>query len=508
MTREPANPALAVWQALRTGANLASRRSSGRRLGEKEMNQETGLSFRQRLAILFFILAVSSAAAGALGQQDSSDEVIDPGPRIGGVGAGGFLMGLTDAQQAQANDGAMRFVEPETFPGGLGPFYNSGTQRACGGCHAQPNVGGSSPSASAYPYIGPNPQATVDYNAYNASNVIPPFISADGPVREMRLVYFHKPNGNLNLNAPDGGVHDLYNVTGRTDNTTCTLPQPNFAQELAQGNAIFRIPTPVFGAGLIENIDDGTILANQAASQAAAAAAGIPIAGQVNRNGNDGTISRFGWKAQNKSLLIFAGEAYNVEDGVTNELFPTQRPTPGTTLPPGCLVNATPEDRSNPESAGVAVNSDVTAFAAFMRMLAPPTPAAPTAQTLAGQQTFSNIGCALCHTPTMTTAQSTEAAALSGVPANLYSDLLIHNMGDKLADGVSQGGANGQQFRSAPLWGVGQRVFFLHDGRTSDLAEAIRQHKSHGSEANQVIDNFENLSHRDKKNLLLFLRSL
>jgi CxxC motif-containing protein (DUF1111 family) len=465
------------------------------------------LNVRMRLAMLIFILAISCAAAGALGQQSNSD-VLDPGPRADAIDAGGYLLGLTPAQQAQANDGAMRFMEPETFTSGLGPLYNSGAVHACGACHAQPNVGGSSPSASAYPYVGANPQATEDYNAYNATNIIPPFISANGPVREMRLVYFHNSDGSLNLNAPDGGVHDLFTVTGRTDNTTCALAQPNFAQELALGNAIFRIPTPVFGAGMIENIDDATILANQAASTAAAASFGSPIAGQVNRNGNDGTISRFGWKAQNKSLLIFAGEAYNVEDGVTNELFPTQRPTPGTTLPPGCKINPTPEDRSNPELAGTAVNSDVTAFAAFMRMLAPPTPAAPTAQTLQGQQTFSNIGCALCHTPTMTTAQSSEATALSGVPANLYSDLLVHNMGVGLADGVSQGGANGQQFRSAPLWGVGQRVFFLHDGRTSDLAEAIRQHKSHGSEANQVIDNFENLSHRDKKNLILFLRSL
>ncbi len=192
----------------------------------------------------------------------------------------------------------------------------------------------------------------MDYNAYNATNIIPSFVTADGPVREMRLVYFHNANGHLNLNAPDGGVHDLYTVTGRTDNTSCTLAQPNFAQELALGNAIFRIPTPLFGAGLIENIDDATILANQAASRAAAAALGIPIAGQVNRNGNDGTITRFGWKAQNKSLLIFAGEAYNVEVGVTNEMFPTERPAPGTILPAGCKINQTPEDRSNPELAG------------------------------------------------------------------------------------------------------------------------------------------------------------
>jgi CxxC motif-containing protein (DUF1111 family) len=80
-------------------------------------------------------------------------------------------------------------------------------------------------------------------------------------------------------------------------------------------------------------------------------------------------------------------------------------------------------------------------------------------------------------------------------------------MGVGVADGVSQGGADGQQFRNSQLWSVGQRVFFLHDGRTSNLAQAIREHKSHGSEANRVIDNFENLSRREKKNLI-FVSSL
>jgi mono/diheme cytochrome c family protein len=469
------------------------------------MKQRFEFVVLKRLPLLFFVLAISFATAEALSQQSDSD-TLDPGPRGDSVSAGGFLTPLTGAQLAQAQDGAIRFMQPESFPGGLGPFYNSGPIHACGECHAQPNIGGSSPSVTAYPYVGPNPQATVDFNAGGASNIIPPFINANGPVREMRLVYFHHQDGSLNFNAPDGGVHDLFTVTGRTDNSSCTLAQPNFAQEVALGNAIFRIPTPLFGAGLIENIDDATILANHAANQAAAAQFGI--SGQANRNGNDGTITRFGWKAQNKSLLIFAGEAYNVEVGVTNELFTTERPAPGTSLPKGCKINQTPEDRSNPDLSGTAVNSDVTAFAAFMRMLAPPTPTPPTLSTQHGQQIFSNIGCALCHTPSMTTAQSSEGGALSGVQANLFSDLLVHNMGVGLADGVSQGNANGQQFRTAPLWGLGQRVFFLHDGRTSDLVKAIQEHQSQGSEANQVINNFENLSRQQKKNLILFLRSL
>jgi CxxC motif-containing protein (DUF1111 family) len=450
--------------------------------------------------------AVTSDSSSPQGHGSRSSGVIDPGPRGAPVSAGVFLDGLTAAQLSQAQDGAARFMEPETFSTGLGPYYNAGTQHACGGCHAQPSVGGSSPSATAYPFVGSNPQATVDFNDDGATNVIPPFISAAGPVREMRLVYFHNSSGSLNVRAPDGGVHDLFTVTGRADNTTCTLAQPNFAQELAQGNAVFRIPTPVYGAGLIENIDDATILANQAANAASKAALGI--AGQPNRNGNDGTITRFGWKAQNKSLLLFAGEAYNVEVGVTNEVFPTERPTPGTSLPSGCKINLTPEDRSNPDLAGVAVNSDITAFAAFMRMLAPPAPGPSTTSTQNGQQQFSSVGCALCHTATLTTAQSSEAAGLSGVPANLYSDLLVHNMGAGLADGVSQGSANGLQFRTAPLWGLGQRVFFLHDGRTSDLMQAIQAHGSNGSEANAVVRNFNRLTPSQQQDLLNFLRSL
>src|SRR5208337_4058992 len=100
------------------------------------------------------------------------------------------------------------------------------------------------------------------------------------------------------------------------------------------------------------------------------------------------------------------------------------------------------------------------------------------------------------------------SAALSNQAVNLYSDLLVHHMGKGLADGITQGGAGPDEFRSAPLWGVGQRIFFLHDGRTNDLKVAIEQHASSGSEANQVIQNFNLLSTNDQQSLLNFLRSL
>ena len=443
--------------------------------------------------------ANSSANSNSNSNSNSGSGAQDPGVRGDPVSAGGFLSGLTSAQLAEAQDGAGRFIEPESFPGGLGPSYNSGPIKACGECHAQPALGGSSPSLSAYPFIGPNPQATVDFNDEGATNIIPSFITSDGPVREARFVNF--PNG-----TPDGGVHDLFTVAGRTDAPGCTLAQPSFAQELAAGNVIFRIPTPVYGAGLIENIDDATIMRNMQANASQKAALGI--SGFPNRSGNDGTVTRFGWKAQNKSLLIFSGEAYNVEVGVTNELFPTERPAPGTELPASCKVNATPEDVSNPQMSGPSVNSDVTAFAAFMRMLAPPAPGPSTQTTQRGQSVFVAIGCALCHTPSMTTTQSSEVSAMSGVQANLFSDLLVHNMGSGLADGVSQGAAGPSGFRTAPLWGLGQRVFFLHDGRTSDLRQAIVAHAGPGSEGNGVTQLYRGLSENQKQDLLNFLRSL
>ena len=120
-----------------------------------------------------------------------------------------------------------------------------------------------------------------------------------------------------------------------------------------------------------------------------------------------------------------------------------------------------------------------------------------------------------CHTPSFTTgtmiasgSSTSPSAALSNQTANLFSDLLVHHMGKGLADGITQGGAGPDEFRTAPLWGAGQRVFFLHDGRTSNLVDAIRGHQSHGSEANKVIEHFNKLTAQEQQEIIDFLRSL
>jgi CxxC motif-containing protein (DUF1111 family) len=446
----------------------------------------------------------------------------DPGVQSASRGTGATIINPGNDPNgftAFFQDGLIRFQEVETVSNsanvGLGPRFNS---NSCSSCHAQPAVGGTGAAT--------NPQFSFVNNGVAPGNTTPTFITANGPTREARFPFFFNPNGSVNTNAPNGGVEDLFTITGRSDAGTCTsatnLPQPSFAAAISANNIIYRIPTPTFGSGLMENLDDSTLLINQAKNLNN----NFGIGGTFNHNGNDGTISRFGWKAQNKSLHIFTGEAYNVEMGITNELFPQDRPLPGedqlaTGLPASCLNlsgKGYPEDTSNPTSTpNAAVLDDVSAFANFMRFLAPPPPGGVvlngqqvSAQTIStGASLFSSVGCATCHNPTPGTTQASRfAPALSDVSVPAYSDIEIHHMGNGLADNVSQGGAGGDQFRTAPLWGLGQRIFLLHDGRTSNLITAIQDHASHGSEATTVEQNFFDLSPTQQQEVLDFLRSL
>jgi CxxC motif-containing protein (DUF1111 family) len=443
----------------------------------------------------------------------------DPGVQSGNRGTGTALPSVLANDNPGIlnffNDGLARFQAVEAVSGGantgLGPRFNS---NQCSSCHTQPAVGGTGAAV--------NPQFLFTSNGVAPGSSTPYFLSANGPTVEARFPFFFNSNGTPNLNAPNGGVEDLFTVTGRSDAGSCSLPQPSFNIAGQYNNIIFRIPTPTFGAGLMENLDDSTLLNNQAKNLNN----NFGVSGTFNHNGNDGTISRFGWKAQNKSLHIFAGEAYNVEMGISNLLFTQDRPLPGedqqgTGLPSNCLNLAGsgyPEDTSNPAaSPNAAVLDDVSAFANFMRTLAPPPPGGVvlngqqvSSQTIAaGQALFSSVGCTSCHNPTVgNTQKSSITGSLSNAAVNAYSDIEIHHMGNGLADNVSQGGAGGDQFRTAPLWGLGQRIFLLHDGRTTNLRGAIQAHASRGSEATNVEQTFSDLSPQQQQEILDFLRSL
>jgi CxxC motif-containing protein (DUF1111 family) len=457
-------------------------------------------------------------------------QAVDPGVRAGAGATTTPLPGLSAGQLANFTLGFSNFITVRSVQGnevlasgaqtqeGLGPRYNSSS---CGSCHSQPVIGGTSPSTTAPPFVGPNPQVAVA-TEFGATNVLPYFVTANGPVREAR--FKHVVQNGVVTRAADGSVHDLFTITGRTDATntagatgtlqTCVLAQPDFNAARHANNISFRIPTPLFGVGLMESISDATILANMAANASDKQA--FRIRGTPNRNGNDGTITKFGWKAQNATALLFAGEAYNVEMGVSNEIFSVERANSGETLPTSCLFNPIPEDATAAgDNTGL---SDVQQFAAFMEGLAPPTPVSSftnaagvqvlQASITNGAALFSNtVKCALCHTPTLMSSPS-NFTGRTATAVNLFSDLLLHNMGDELADDVSQGLAGPNQFRTAPLWGLGQRIFFLHDGRTTDLVQVIRMHGDSESEARVSVEQFERLSVQSQQDLLNFLRSL
>lgn len=398
---------------------------------------------------ILLVTAVPFGLSTALAQQD-------PGVRGGPPGAGGPLNGLGPTETHYFGAALGRFQEVDSVSGtindapdgllngsGLGPRFNL---NSCAGCHAQPAPGGTSPAV--------NPQiavATLD----GARNTPPPFITRNGPVREVRF-------------KSDGQVHALFTITGRTDAQDCAIAQPDFSNT---GNIIFRIPTPVFGLGLVENTPDQNLIDDAAAQNALRQS--LNIGGSFNHSGNDGTITRFGWKAQNKSLLMFAGEAYNVEIGVTNELFPNKRD-------PGCQYNLLPEDATNLMNNGESNSppsnyaSDIVNFAAFSRLSAPPTPISDTSSIANGRQLFTNAGCAACHIPQHKTATSISTGQ-SYVTYFPYSDFQLHDMGGNLADGISQGEASGSQFRTAPLWGIGQRISFYTMGEPPTCCRQSRR---------------------------------
>jgi len=451
----------------------------------------------------FAVMLLSLLATTSYGQ-------VDPGIRAGAPGAGQpFASGLTAGDLAFFNKvGLPQFIEVEDVDEGLGPRFNLDS---CGGCHIFPAVGGSSPLMN-------NPQV-MRAPAMAPGSTVPSFLSIDGPIREVRFIrktnarpsrtfrrIFEDEDDDKPIQKPntlDGQVHAIFTIVGRPDNPAgCRISQPDFSDT---GNMIFRIPTPVFGGGLIESITDAAIR-NNLASDPAGLKRLLGITGHVNTTGNDGTVTRFGWKAQNKSLLLFSGEAYNVEMGITNEIFPNEREED-----PKCATNALAENHTGFDSDNEP--ADIVAFMGFMRFLDQPTPACDVSGQPAcspsinnGRKLFDMIGCASCHTPSLTTGLS-PIEALNQKEANLFSDLAVHHMGSGLADNVTQGDAGPDEFRTAPLWGIGQRAFFLHDGRTKDLLEAILAHAGPGSEASRVIDLFRKLNATQKQDVLNFLRS-
>jgi CxxC motif-containing protein (DUF1111 family) len=271
-----------------------------------------------------------------------------------------------------------------------------------------------------------------------------------------------------------------------------------------------RLPPPVFGVGLIEAIPDATILALADPLDAD----GDGVSGRVSLvtppnwvpasepgAGAGPQVGRFSRKAQVSTLLQQVVEAYHQDIGITTDFLPVENENP---VAPASTRAA---DRvPDPELA----EGEVRAVLEYLRMLVPPSPGELTPRRAEGERLFGEVGCAACHVPELQSGPH-RIAALAYRPVPLYSDLLLHDMGDALADGRPDGSADGREWRTTPLWGLrvmrdflGGDAFLLHDGRATSVEEAISFHGGEG-EGSRLA--FEVLSAQDQAALLDFVES-
>lgn len=364
-------------------------------------------------------------------------------------GFGQPIAGITQAQQADFVRGSADFGTVESPATGLGPIFND---VSCAACHSAPSPGGGS-------------SRTVTRFGATANGVFDPLAALDGTLLHARAI------------API-----LQEVV------------PSQANVTAQ-----RLTPPLYGDGLIEAIPDAAIEANARLSQASGVGGRAAMVTDVATGAL--RVGRFGWKAQHATLLSFSGDALNNEIGVTNRLFPKAAAPDGNEALLARFVSPSAPIEDQPDPATGL--SEIDRVSNYMRLLAPPAGAPATPASLAGQKLFTTIGCAGCHTPSMTTGSSA-IAAISNQAVALYSDLLLHDMGP-LGDGIAQGDAGPAEMRTAPLWGLHARKLFLHDGRASTVEQAVLDHAGDGAGAAAA---YRQLSSTAQDQLLAFLGTL
>lgn len=421
------------------------------------------------------VLGVALALSGTLAMAWSASAQIGPGgPQGGGPGGptgggpngggptgggpapsplGGPVAGLDSATLAAFNAGRQEFSRVNGIQDGLGPVFND---RSCSGCHGAGAVGGA----------GNDLARTQVFRIGRLLNgVFDPLEGEGGAQLQRRSIK------ELDPACP---------IVGERVPPTATIVS-------------LRATPAIFGDGLIDAIPDSAILAKSDPNDLNRDG----ISGRPNRVFNPETgrteLGRFGWKGNVSALHLFTAGAFQGELGITNPTFPSEN------LPQGKAIPAGWDKVADPEEGG----GRVEAATQFQRYLAPAAPRPLTAAGTRGQSLFTSVGCAACHTPSMTTAGSDRF--LANKPAALYSDLLLHDMGDQLDDRTPQGEATGREWRTTPLWGLNTKRNWLHDGRATSVDQSIRLH---GGEAQGAATRFQQLSPADRDALMQFLGSL
>lgn len=385
-------------------------------------------------------LTILSVAAMGLSFSQSSGLSVLPGSPLPGITPYEFelfRLGLND------------FTEVETPQDGLGPAFNG---NSCAVCHSVPAIGG---------------------------------VTA---MTEIRAGY---RDGEGKFSELNGGT--LFHLFSIPDHS-CQVRIPPEANVIAR-----RAPIPLFGAGLVEAISDEAILALADPDDLD----GDGISGRAARIFDAATrregIGRFGWKAQQATLLAFSADAYRNEMGITNDLFPDEV---ALGVDPELLKLCSPRVGLQDVRDRRTGLRGIDNFENFMKFLAPVERGPIDGTVRRGEALFHYAGCAACHVAVLTTGPNTNPL-FNQKPVPLFSDLLLHDIGT--GDGIEQAVATGEEIRTPALWGLRFRRPLLHDGSAATPDQAIRRHQG---EAAAVIERYKSLSAEDRRTILAFLNSL
>ena len=365
---------------------------------------------------------------------------------------GGPLPGIAAREFERFRVGLEDFLEVEEPEDGLGPVFNG---RSCAECHNIPAVGGS------------------------------------GSILEMRAGR-RDADGNFDP-LPGGSLYQLFSIPPHT----CQEQIPPDANVVAPRKSI-----PLFGAGLVEAIPDEALAALADPDDRDGDGVSWRVHWVTDAATGATRAGRFGWKAQQATLLSFGAEAYREEMGITNELFPSENaPNGDAERLLRCLPVRTVRSVEDVPDRLTGLRG-IDNFEAFLRFLAPPPRGEITALAQRGEHVFAEIGCVTCHVPALQTGASSNPA-FDRRSVRLYSDLLLHEIGT--GDGITQGDAPGEEIRTPALWGLRVRRGLLHDGSAATPTEAILRHEQEAAEARR---RFQALPVEEVAALLAFLDSL
>ena len=386
--------------------------------------------------------------------------------------------------------GALFVANPAPRNGGLGSVFNN---NSCNGCH--PSDGRASVPDNLNGMSGLFLKISVQGTDEHGS---PAPVPGFGTQLQHQSVYGFQPEAKMSVSFQEKSL-------SLADGAVVTLQKPVYSIASPYiplpGNVLIspRIGMPVFGLGLLEAIPESAILANADPNDQDKDG----ISGKANYvwDAVSGAIKlgRFGWKAGTPSVLVQSAGAYNEDMGLTNYLKPVE--------------SSAGQSNSDPNTVSPEVSrEDLENVVFYLKTLGVPAGRDfDDLQVIAGQHIFEKINCSSCHVASFTTGTYAGIPEISNQKIYPYTDMLLHDMGDDLADNRSEFQANGNEWKTRPLWGIGLTALtsghtsFLHDGRARNLTEAILWHSG---EAEKSREDFRKLSTKEREALLRFIESL